>query len=338
MPNVLVTGATGFIATHLILQLLERGYSVRGTARSAEKAGALNRILSDYAGKPVEIELVSAELLSDEGWDEAVAGMDYVQHIASPFPSTQPANADELIRPARDGALRVLKAAKAAGVKRVVLTSSVAAVDNGWGKAAPGAFNETHWTKMDNPKQVSFYARSKTLAERAAWDYVNGEGAGLELSVINPVGVLGPIMSADVSTSITLVLAPLKNMMKAYPRLNQGIVDVRDVARAHIEAMERPEAAGERFIAAAETLWFSEAGEILREAYPDRDLPKGEVPSWMVRILSNFNANLKPLLPNLDRQRGYDTSKARTVLGIDFIPARESILASADTAIKLGLV
>lgn len=338
MTKVLVTGATGFVASHLILALLEKGYEVRGTARSAAKAGRLNQILSDYAGKPVEIELLSADLNNDAGWAEAMRGVTYVQHVASPFPATEPSTADELIRPARDGALRVLKAAKAAGVKRVVLTSSVAAVDVGWRKNAPAAFDESHWTRMENLDHVSFYAQSKTLAEQAAWDYVRGEGMGLELAVINPTAVLGPAMSDDVSTSLSMVIGPLKRAMPAYPKLHQGIVDVRDVAKAHIAAMEKAEAAGQRFIACSETLWFNHVGAVLSGAYPDRKLPKGVLPTWLVRLMSNVNPALKPLLPNLSRQRVYDNRKAREVLGIDFIPAKQSILESAESAIRLGMV
>lgn len=338
MAKVLVTGATGFIASHLILALLDKGYEVRGTARSATKAERLNQILSDYAGRPIEVELVAADLTSDEGWSEAMDGIDFVQHVASPFPAAQPAHADELIIPARDGALRVLRAAKAAGVPRVVLTSSVAAVDNGWGKTGPDQFDESHWTQLDGPGQVGFYAQSKTIAERAAWDYVEGEGQGLELAVINPAGVMGPVMSEDVSTSISMILQPLRKAFPAYPHLHQGIVDVRDIAAAHIAAMEKPEAAGQRFIMSAETLWLKEVGDILLEAYPDRDLPKGEIPSWLMRIMALFNPVARFTVPNLDRQRHYNNAKAREVLGITFISAKAAILASARSAIKLGLV
>lgn len=338
MTRVLVTGATGFVASYLILALIEKGYTVRGTARSTEKAERLNAILSAHSGQPINVELVRADLNSDAGWDDAMEGVDFVQHVASPFPATEPESAEELIRPARDGALRVLKAAKAAGVKRVILTSSVAAVDVGWLGKAPDVFDETHWTQMQNAKHVSFYAQSKTLAEKAAWAYVRGEGAGLELAVINPTAVIGPAMSDDVSTSLSMIIQPLKGAMPAYPKLHQGIVDVRDVAKAHIEAMERPEAAGERFIACSETLWFREVGSILAEAYPNQKVPKGELPTWLVRLMSNFNPALKPLLPNLSRRRMYDNRKAREMLGIDFIPAKDSLLASAESVFKLGLV
>lgn len=338
MATVLVTGATGFVATHLILALLNKGYSVRGTARSASKAAALKDILSAYAGRPIDIELVSADLNADAGWAEAMDGVSFVQHVASPFPPTEPKTADELIRPAVDGTLRVLKASKAAGIARIVLTSSVAAVDAGWGKQTPDVYDESHWSKLNGPQPVSFYAQSKTLAEKAAWDFVRGQGKGLELAVICPTAVLGPAMSKDVSTSLSMVIAPMRRAMPAYPRLHQGIVDVRDVAQAHIAAMERPEANGERFIACTETLWFKEVGAILQAAYPDRRFPKGEFSTWFLRLMSIVNPRLRPLLPNLNRRRNYNNRKAIDVLGISFIPAKDAILASAESAVKLGMV
>lgn len=338
MPTVLVTGATGFIASHLILELVDRGYTVRGTARSAEKAQALNAILSQYAGKPVEIELVSLDLNHDDGWVDAMQGVDFVQHVASPFPSTQPEHPDDLIIPAREGALRALRAAKAAGVKRVVLTSSVAAIDNGWGKSGPDVFDETSWTTMDGPEPVPAYSQSKTIAERAAWDYVRGEGAGLELAVINPAAVLGPVMSKDVSTSLSFVSAALSGAVPAFPPLAYGVVDVRDIARAHVEAMLRPEAAGERFLMSAGELWFKDVGDILRPHYPGYKIPRTEMPLWLARILAMFNPQLKPSAHRLGRINHYTNRKARDVLGIEFISPEDAVLASAESLIKVGAV
>ena len=338
MEKILVTGATGFIASHLILQLLDRGYEVRGTARSTEKAGRLNEILSDSAGRKVEIEIVAADLGSDEGWGEAVKGVSYVHHVASPFPAETPKSADELIVPARDGALRVLKAAKAEGVKRVVLTSSFAAISYGWGDQRPDVLTEVHWSKSNRLDDNTAYTRSKTIAEKAAWDYVTGEGAGLELSVINPVAVLGPVMSEDVSSSLQLISQPLQGKLPAFPKLNFGVVDVRDVARAHIEAMVRPEANGERFICGGDLLWMEEVGDILREAFPDRKIPKGTLPSWLVRLFARVNPPLKQILPELGRKRAYSNEKLKSVLGIEPIPADEAVRASAESLIRVGAV
>lgn len=336
MTKVLVTGATGFIASHTILALIEKGYEVRGTARSADKAAKLNATLSAYAGKPIEIELVRADLTKDEGWDVAMEGVTYLQHLASPIPNTLPKDANELIVPARDGALRALRAAKAAGVKRAVMTSSMAAIAYGWGDQRPAILDETHWSNPDNIKDNTAYTRSKAIAEKAAWDYVNGEGAGLELATINPVAVLGPAMSADVSASLELITQPMRNKVPAYPKLTFGIVDVRDVATAHVEAMVRPEAAGERFLLGNEILSFSEIGQILREAFPDRKLPKGELPTWLVKLMVHLNPPLKQIVPELGKRRAYSNAKAREMLGIEFISARDAIVASAQTLIDLG--
>lgn len=336
MTKVLVTGATGFIASHTILALIDQGYEVRGTARSASKADALNATLSAYAGKPIEIELVSADLTQDAGWAEAMEGVTYLQHLASPIPNNLPKDPNELIIPAKEGALRALKAAKGAGVKRAVMTSSFASVGYGWGDSRPDILDESHWSNPDNLKDNTAYTRSKAIAEKAAWDYIKGDGAGLELSVINPVAVLGPAMSGDVSASLELVTQPMLNKVPAFPKLTFGIVDVRNVAAAHVAAMEKPEAAGERFIIGERVLTFTEIGDILREAYPNRKLPKGELPSWLVRMLTVVNPTLKQIVPELGKHRSFTNEKSRSVLGIDYIPAKDAILASTNSLIELG--
>lgn len=336
MTKVLVTGATGFIASHTILELVNKGYDVRGTARSASKADKLNATLSAYAGKPVEIEVVAADLTKDDGWAEAMKGVTYLQHLASPIPNELPKDANELIIPARDGALRALKAAKTAGVKRAVMTSSMASIAYGWGDSRPDVLDETHWSNPDNIKDNTAYTRSKAIAEKAAWDYVAGEGAGLELATINPVAVLGPAMSADVSASLELIQQPMQNKVPAYPKLTFGIVDVRDVAKAHVEAMERPDAAGERFLLGESVLSFSEIGQVLRDAYPDRKLPKGELPNWLVKLMSNIQPVLKQVVPELGKRRGFTNQKSKDMLGIEYIPAKDAILASTNSLIELG--
>ncbi|MEL7040397.1 MAG: aldehyde reductase [Pseudomonadota bacterium] len=336
MTKVLVTGATGFIASHTILALIEKGYEVRGTARSASKAEPLNATLSTYAGKPIEVELVTADLTRDEGWAEAMDGVTYLQHLASPFPTNVPKDPNELILPAKDGALRVLKAAKAAGVKRTVMTSSVAAIAYGWGDARPALLNESHWSNPDNLKDNTSYTRSKTIAEKAAWDYVAGDGAGMELATINPVAVLGPAMSGDVSASLELVTQPMLNKVPAFPKLSFGIVDVRDVALAHVAAMEKPKAVGERFIVGERVLSFTQIGDVLRDAYPGRKLPKGDLPSWLVRMLTLVNPTLKQIVPELEKERAFSNEKSKSMLGINYIPAEEAILASTNSLIQLG--
>ncbi|MEO1305368.1 MAG: aldehyde reductase [Pseudomonadota bacterium] len=336
MTKVLVTGATGFIASHTILALVNKGYEVRGTARSASKAEQLNATLSAYAGKPIEVELVSADLTKDDGWAEAMEGVTYLQHLASPIPNNLPKDPNELIIPAKEGALRALKAAKVAGVKRAVMTSSFAAIAYGWGDARPANLDESHWSNPDNLKDNTAYTRSKAIAEKAAWDYVSGDGAGLELTTINPVAVLGPAMSGDVSASLELVTQPMLNKVPAFPKLTFGIVDVRDVALAHVAAMEKPDAAGERFIVGERVLSFTQIGDVLREAYPGRKLPKGELPSWLVRMLTLVNPTLKQIVPELEKERSFSNEKSKTMLGIDYIPAEDAILASTNSLIDLG--
>ena len=340
MAKVLVTGATGFIAGHVILQLLEAGHEVRGTARSASSAARLNETFSKYAGRPIAIDLVAANLERDDGWAEAVAGMDFVQHVASPFPSGVPKDPDDLIRPATDGALRVLKASRAAGVKRVVMTSSMAAIAYGWGENRPAVLTEEHWSNPDNLKDNTAYTRSKTIAERAAWDYINGEGKGLELAVINPAAVLGPVMSGDLSASLELLTMPLSGKIPAVPRIGFGIVDVRDVAAAQVAAMTVPGAAGERFLVSQPFMWFSDVADVLRDAFPAyaKKLPKGTMPDFMLKIVAVFNPALKQVIPELGRQRQISNEKARTILGWTPRTANEAIIDGAQSLIDAGVV
>jgi dihydroflavonol-4-reductase len=320
--------------------LLEAGHEVRGTARSASRADALNRTLSAYAGRPVKIELVAANLDSDEGWAEAVAGMDYVQHVASPFAEVMPKNHDELIRPARDGALRVLKAAKAAVVKRVVMTSSMAAIAYGWGDKRPNPLTEEHWSNSDNLTDNTAYTRSKTIAERAAWDYVNGEGKGLELSVINPSAVLGPVMSGDLSASLAILTQLMTGKAPASPRVGFCVVDVRDVADAHVKAMTVPAAAGERFLAAGRFMWMSEVADLLRQNFPAyaKKLPKGELPDWLLKAMTLINPPLKAIVPELGRERHCSNEKARRVLSWQPRPEEEAIIEGAQSLIDLKVI
>ena len=339
MAKVLVTGATGFIAGHTILKLIDAGYDVRGTVRSKARGPALFKTLSDYAGKDISFDLVEADLTQDTGWAEAVAGCDYIQHMASPLPANLPKNHDDLIIPAREGALRVLKAAKADGhIKRVVMTASVAAIAYGWGDKLPTILTEEDWSNPDNLTDNTAYTRSKAIAEKAAWDYVHGDGAGLELVTINPSLVLGPVMSGDFSASVEAVTQLLGGKVPAIPRLGFQLVDVRDVADTHILAMTHEAAAGQRFAVSESFLWFTEVADILREAYPDRKLPKGNLPSFLVRFLAIFNPTLKQILPELEKRRFVSSEKARKYLGWQPRGAKEAILSSAETLIKHRVV
>src|SRR3954454_16773900 len=262
--RVLVTGGSGFIGAHCIKRLHEDGHPVRTTVRSLSREPEVREMVGDGP-----LEVMAADLTADAGWSEAVAGCEYVLHVASPFPLGQPKHEDELIVPARDGALRVLRAARKAGVQRVVMTSSFAAI--GYRHGHPDkVYDETSWTDVDGPG-VSAYAKSKTVAERAAWDYVGGEGAPLELAVVNPVAVLGPLLGPDPSTSISLVKRLIDGSMPGTPKVAYGLVEVRDVADLPVRAMTAPEAAGERFLAIGEQVrWISDLAGWLREDLPDR--------------------------------------------------------------------
>tara|TARA_R110002110_G_scaffold239937_2_gene455979 strand:+ start:166 stop:1197 length:1032 start_codon:yes stop_codon:yes gene_type:complete len=337
--TVLVTGASGYIAQQVILALLAKGYKVRGTIRSLDKGPALKELLAKENSRADEIELFAADLTSDDGWDEATAGCTYVHHVASPIPPQLPKDPNDLIEPARDGALRALKAAKKAGVKRVVLTSSVAAVGYGY-KRLPVLLTEENWSNPDYLKDNTAYTRSKTIAEKAAWDYVKGEGAGLELATVNPSAVLGPVLSGDFSASLELLTQLLSGALPATPNLGFQIVDVRDVAATHVAAMETPEAAGERFIAAGEYQWFRDIARTLRDEYPDyaKKIPSRSLPSFLIPVLAIFNPVLKQILPELDKKRVASNEKAQRMLGVTFRPAAESINVGAASLIAHNVV
>jgi nucleoside-diphosphate-sugar epimerase len=336
MPDhlVLVTGGSGFIGAHCIKRLHEDRYRVRTTVRSRSREPDVRETVGDG---PLEVAV--ADLTSDAGWAEAVAGCDYVLHVASPFPLGQPKHEDELIVPARDGALRVLRAARDAGVGRVVLTSSFAAI--GYGHGHPDTvYDETSWTDVDGPG-VSAYAKSKTVAERAAWDFVEGERGPLQLAVINPVAVLGPLLGPDPSTSIELIKRLIDGSMPGTPKVGYGLVDVRDVADLHVRAMTAPEAAGERFLAIGEDFrWISEMGQWLREALPQRarKIPKRELPNLLVRVAARFDGSLRQLIPELGVRKRATNEKARRVLGWTPRSDREAVVATAESLLALGLV
>ena len=336
MPDqlVLVTGGSGFIGAHCIKRLHEDGYRVRTTVRSLSREREVRDMIGDGP-----LEVVVADLTAEAGWAEAVAGCEYVLHVASPFPLAQPEHEDELIVPARDGALRVLRAAREAAVRRVVLTSSFAAI--GYGHGHPDTvYDETSWTDVDGPG-VSAYAKSKTVAERAAWDFVEAEGRPLELAVINPVAVLGPLLGPDPSTSIELVKRLIDGSMPGTPKVAYGLVDVRDVADLHVRAMKAPEAGGERFLAIGEDFrWISEIGEWLREALPERakKIPKHELPNPLVRLASLFDGSLRQLTPELGVRKRATNDKARRVLAWTPRGDREAVVATAESLLALGLV
>jgi len=340
MSTVLVTGGSGFVGGHVILQLLEAGHEVRTTVRSLAKEAAVRHTLARAGATNLDkLSFFAADLEKDAGWAETVAGCDYVQHVASPFPIAQPKDENELIRPAVDGTLRVLRAARDAGVKRVVQTSSFAAVGYGHGhRDTP--YDETDWTNVDGPA-VQPYMKSKTLAERAAWDFIEREGNGMELAVVNPVGIFGPALNEDLSTSIELVKRMLEGKLPGAPRLYLGAVDVRDVAGMQVKAMTDPAAKNQRFLAVAGgALSMFEMAEILRANLGEKAAKAKlrQLPDWLVRIVAIFNPLAREAVPRLGIKGEASNAKARDVLGWQFRSNDEAITASGESLIRLGIV
>lgn len=336
--RVLVTGASGFLGGHCILQLLARGYDVRGTVRSARGIEAVRaRIAAAAGGDPgARLELAAADLGADAGWRAALEGCAYVLHVASPFPPAQPKTDDELVIPARDGAVRVVQAAAAAGVKRVVLTSSTAAVASGVGPVPGDLYSEAHFNDPRHRDNTP-YSRSKIIAETAA--RAAAKAAGVSFVSINPSAILGPVLDDDLSTSINLVLRPLSGKIPGAPRLGYAIVDVRDVADAHLRAMTAEGVDGERIIASGGFLWLGEISEILRRRFPDRAarISIRPVPDIAIRTLALFDPVLREPARNLGKRKTYDVSKARRVLGWTPRSDEETVIATAESLIRLGL-
>jgi len=337
---VLVTGGSGFIAMHCIARLLAAGHRVRASVRAHQREPQVRATLKAAGADAGErLSFVVADLTGDAGWAEAATGCDFVLHVASPFPLDVPRHADELIVPARDGALRVLRAARDAGIRRVVQTSSFAAI--GYGHAQlDRPFDEHDWSKPDG-EGISAYAKSKTLAERAAWDFMAREGGAMELAVVNPVGVFGPVLGADFSTSIEIVKRMLDGALPALPRLRFGVVDVRDVADLHLLAMTHPEAAGERFLAVAgEFVSLREIGQMLKRRLGDaaRRVPTHELPDWLLRVVALFDGSVGQIVPELGKRKNAVGDKARRVLGWSPICAEDAVVATAESLIALGLL
>jgi nucleoside-diphosphate-sugar epimerase len=340
MSTVLVTGGSGFIASHTVLQLLAAGHTVRTTVRDLKRESEVRELLKQGgADGNAEIRFFAADLMKDAGWSEAAAGCDYVHHIASPFPAGVPKHDDEIIVPAREGALRVLRASRDAGVKRVVLTSSFAAIGYGH-KPQAEPFNEQDWTDL-SADGLTAYVKSKTIAERAAWDFMTREGGTLELSVVNPVAVFGPVLGRDYSTSILIVQMLMNGAMPGCPKLQLGAVDVRDVADLHLRAMTDPAAKGERFLAVAgDFQWMVEFALMLKKnlGASARRVPTRELPNWLLRAAALVTPPVRQILPDLGKRKNATNQKARRVLGWNPKSNEESIVATAESLLRLGLI
>lgn len=339
MRTVLVTGGSGFIARHCLLQLLAAGYTVRATLRNLKREAEVRASLQ-AAGTAADAPLtfVAANLNADAGWLEAARGCDYVLHVASPLLDHVPRHEDELIVPAREGTLRVMNAARDAHVRRVVLTSSFAAV--GYGHPPHQHLDETTWTNLHG--RIAAYPKSKTLAERAAWEFIAREGGSLELATVNPVVVFGPALDADISPSLQIIQRMLAGRIPALPKLHFGVVDVRDVADLHLRAMTDPAAEGERFLATAgPSLSLLQIADVLRKNLGSaaRRVPRHQIPDWIVRMLAACGSRVaKVAAPELGKVKSVSSGKAQRMLGWQPRSREESILASAESLLRLGLI
>lgn len=333
--KVLVTGASGYIAGHVVKALIADGWMVSGTIRSLARADAVRASLGLTAD---QLPLTAADLTADAGWAEAVAGCDFVQHIASPLPTGRTRRDDDLIVPARDGALRVVAAAHTAGVRRLVMTSSVAAMYYGM-DGTTRTYGEADWSDLASPA-TNAYARSKTIAERAARDWVAANGGGMEYCTINPALVLGPVLGSDFSGSLAVVTKMLNGELPGLPRIGFGICDVRDIAAAHVAAMTLPGMAGERFLCAGDYLWLADVAAILKSRLADaaKRVPTLKLPDFLVRVAALFDAEIRLVMPELGRARIPDAAHARAVLGWNPRPAAETIVDTARSLIAAGLV
>ena len=336
--TVLVTGGSGFIASYCIIELLKKGFKVKASLRSLSRVADVKQMLSVGGIRNFDnLSFVQAELSQERDWFEAAKGCTYVIHPASPTPNPAAKHEDEYIIPAVNGVLFVLRAAKAAGVKRVVLTSAFGAIGMGTNKKAP--YTETDWS--DLTQDLPAYQKSKTLSEKAAWDFVAAEGKGLELTVVNPVGVLGPVLGADYSHSIQTIHQMLNGTLKGVPKIRFVYVDVRDVADLHVKAMTIPAANGQRFLATSgKAITMLDIANILRSGLGAKaaKVPTRELASWLIRLIAQFNPKVRLVVPHLGMVKEASHEKASRLLGWQPRSTTDAVLATGQSLIDQGLV
>ena len=334
--NILLTGASGYLAKHLLVALLNSGHRVRGTVRSEAKAAALRETMAEVAGDGVDrLDLVVLDLAQDAGWGAAAEGMDVLMHTASPFPMVQPKDAEEVIRPAVDGTLRAMKAAKAAGIERVILTSSTVAIMGCDLPEGRSAYDEQDWTDPDR-EGVSPYAQSKTLAERAAWAFA--EENGIALTTVNPGFILGAPLDKDYGTSIAVIERILRSKDPALPRLSFNSVDVQDIVALHLAALERPETTGQRLMGAGRALWFTEIAEAVQAALPHRKVTTRQAPGWLLRLIALFDPAVRGILPDIGKRQATHPARAEALLGQPLKDPREAVKETAAWLDRNGVV
>lgn len=336
--TVLVTGGSGFIGGWCVITLLQQGYTVRTTVRDLKREAGVRASLGKMVDPKDKLTFYAADLMSDAGWDKATQGCDCVLHVASPLGAVEPKDENELITPAVEGAKRAVGAAIKAGVKRVVLTSSVAATRGKTG-AAESVSDETTWSDLTQAGTTA-YIKSKTLAERAAWDLIKASSGKTTLATVNPSLVLAPVLSSDFSDSVQVVQRLLKGNVPGLPRIGFNIVDARDVADLHVRAMTDPKAAGQRFIAAGKYAWFADMAEILRARLGEAaaKVPTRRVPDFVVRLSALFDRQLAGVTYNLGKKRDYSSAKAQSMLGWKPRPMEDTIIDCAKSLIAAGAV
>ena len=336
---VLVTGANGFVGKWTAIELLRTGFEVRGTVRSEGKAEAVRAaVVGQIGDRALErLTFVRLDLMQDRGWLEAMEGIDAIAHVAAQIVAEEPRDQQVVIGPALEGTERVLRFAVAAGVKRVVMTSSIATVGYGHGHTrGRRVYSEEHFTNLDAMAFTWAYCVGKTRAEQAAWAYARSEG--LRLTTIHPGAILGPALDADASVSLGMVTGLLEGSTPAMPSNGFSVIDVRDVASMHVAALQQPDSAGQRYLATSDYVPFPEVGRILAEAYPDRQITQKVVPDWIIKLLARFGGPTRQIINDIGNEKHFSRDKGEALLGRPFISGSEAVLAAAESVVRLGLL
>ena len=342
MTRVLLTGASGYIGKHIALELLNNGYqvraSVRNLAKSQEVIDAVKPFLTDQDSLSSKLSFVELDLEKDFGWSDALNGIDVLMHTASPFPLASPKDENDLIRPAIDGTMRALRAAKASGVKRIILTSSIAAVNGCDLPVGVSEYNEAHWTDTNHKLGSAAYTKSKTMAERAAWDFVKNEAPEIELTTINPGVVFGAPLDNNFGSSVSVIERLLKGKDPMMPDLSFGIVDVKDVAKMHVQSINTEATKGERILAHSGSMSFMDMALVIKTAHPKSKIKVKQAPDFLIKILSLFDKEIKSVVSRLGRPMTISNAKAKALLGYSFIPTEVSVKETAEFLVSRGLV
>ena len=334
---VLVTGVSGFIASHVTAGLLKQGYAVRGTVRNKDKGQRIVDALAANGTNTSRLELVEANLSEDTGWKSAVQDCRFVQHIASPFPLNAPSDREALVPAARAGAMRVIEQATGAGAERVVMTSSMVSMMGQAGRGDKMLVKESDWTDPDW-KPLTAYTVSKTRAERAVWDYLKSQDLESRLTAICPGLVFGPDTYDNGGASLAIIKGLFSGQFPMMPKIAYPIVDVRDCASLHIKAMTSSNAGGRRLMAASDTLWISGIADVLRTAYPTAKLPTREMPNFIVKIAGLFDSSIKSIAPDVGIFHEADAGYVTSLTGVMPRPAKDAILAAAESLIANGQI